>query len=335
MGQNIVNPLSWQVPIVNKDGTPTDEFMRKWEQQATTNSTIPVLSTVAQVSAVIDIIDDTPGDILIRGSTTWEGVAPLTLFDAAGAAAAAQTAAELFATNADAVVLAAAEAFSANANNLTSGTVAAARLPIATTAAFGAVKPDGVTVTIAAGVISAVGGGGGSGTIYSSNYGNFSSSANTTAHATKGSIFKPLKATTITSISAPINAVAGQTYQACIFACTGTLARTTTTLQVRSTAVTIAVTASQVVTFPITSTVLPPGQYVIWITWTNAPTTASVNPILGGTLLGWTGLPVDTSNPQDGGSGVCSVNSILPSTGDTFTPSSSGVQAAIQLEATV
>jgi hypothetical protein len=41
--------------------------------------------------------------------------------------------------------------------------LAAADLPVATTSALGAVKPDGSSITIAAGVISAVGGGGGGG----------------------------------------------------------------------------------------------------------------------------------------------------------------------------
>lgn len=48
-----------------------------------------------------------------------------------------------------------------NASNISSGTIAAARLPLATTSAFGAVKPDGTTITISAGVISAATGGGG------------------------------------------------------------------------------------------------------------------------------------------------------------------------------
>lgn len=48
-----------------------------------------------------------------------------------------------------------------NANNLTSGTVAPARLPLATNGAFGAVRPDGSTITISGGVITAVTGGGG------------------------------------------------------------------------------------------------------------------------------------------------------------------------------
>lgn len=46
-----------------------------------------------------------------------------------------------------------------NASNISSGTVGAARLPLATTGAFGAVKPDGTTITISGGVISSTGGG--------------------------------------------------------------------------------------------------------------------------------------------------------------------------------
>jgi hypothetical protein len=42
-----------------------------------------------------------------------------------------------------------------NASNITTGTLPPAQIPLATTAAFGAIKPDGSTVTISAGVISA------------------------------------------------------------------------------------------------------------------------------------------------------------------------------------
>jgi hypothetical protein len=50
-----------------------------------------------------------------------------------------------------------------NATNITSGSLPVARLPIATTAAFGVLKPDGTTITVSGGVISASGGGGGLG----------------------------------------------------------------------------------------------------------------------------------------------------------------------------
>lgn len=48
-----------------------------------------------------------------------------------------------------------------NASNITSGTLSAARLPLATASAFGAVKPDGTSITISAGVISATSSGAG------------------------------------------------------------------------------------------------------------------------------------------------------------------------------
>jgi hypothetical protein len=47
-----------------------------------------------------------------------------------------------------------------NASALSSGTVAAARLPVASSSAFGVVKVDGSTITSSGGVISAAGGGG-------------------------------------------------------------------------------------------------------------------------------------------------------------------------------
>lgn len=49
-----------------------------------------------------------------------------------------------------------------NASNISSGTLPAGRLPVATTSTLGGVKVDGTTITIASGVISAVGSGTGS-----------------------------------------------------------------------------------------------------------------------------------------------------------------------------
>lgn len=71
------NPLSWNVPIVDpKSGTPTLEFMRKWGLQTQINGTIPVLSTAAEVSAVLDVIGSTRGAFLERGSTGWSLLVP-------------------------------------------------------------------------------------------------------------------------------------------------------------------------------------------------------------------------------------------------------------------
>lgn len=80
--KNTVNPLSWQVPIVNKDGTPTNEFMRKWLQQAATNGSIPDLSTSAAVSAALDKIGAARGDVLYRGEMGWVVLPPGTSGDA-------------------------------------------------------------------------------------------------------------------------------------------------------------------------------------------------------------------------------------------------------------
>ena len=60
----------------------------------------------------------------------------------------------------------------------------AADLPVATTSAFGAVKPDGSTITISGGVITAVGGGGGSGTVTSVSVASANGFAGTVANAT-------------------------------------------------------------------------------------------------------------------------------------------------------
>lgn len=72
---NGVNPLTWNVPIVNSDGTPTNEFQRKWGQQASTNGSIPNLTTAAGVSARLDLLGALPGMLLERGATAWGGLA--------------------------------------------------------------------------------------------------------------------------------------------------------------------------------------------------------------------------------------------------------------------
>jgi len=72
---NKVNRLTWNVPIVNPNGTPTDEFMRKWLQQATTNASITDLSTAKNVSSVLDLISAVKGSLLYRGTFVWQALA--------------------------------------------------------------------------------------------------------------------------------------------------------------------------------------------------------------------------------------------------------------------
>jgi hypothetical protein len=76
MADTRVNPLTWNVPITNKDGTPTNEFMRKWLQQATVNDTITTLDTAAEISAALDNLGAAEGDMLVRGAAEWAALSP-------------------------------------------------------------------------------------------------------------------------------------------------------------------------------------------------------------------------------------------------------------------
>lgn len=75
--QNKVNQLTWSVPIVNANGTPTDEFMRKWLQQATQNASVVDLTTAINVSKVLDLISSVIGAVMVRGTTQWTGLVPV------------------------------------------------------------------------------------------------------------------------------------------------------------------------------------------------------------------------------------------------------------------
>lgn len=75
MAEPTVNPLDWLVPIVNPNGTPTGEFMRKWQQQSVVNATISTLATAAEVSAALDSLGAVEGDMLVRGASAWEAIA--------------------------------------------------------------------------------------------------------------------------------------------------------------------------------------------------------------------------------------------------------------------
>ena len=68
------SPLAANVRIVNSDGTPTGEFLRKWQQQVAVNSTITVFTTAAEVSSVLDLIGASPGSLLLR-TTSWTALA--------------------------------------------------------------------------------------------------------------------------------------------------------------------------------------------------------------------------------------------------------------------
>lgn len=79
-------PLDWRVPIVNSDGTPTSEFMRKWNLQVGINTGIP--TTAKQLSAILDLLGVDQGDIIYRDVDEWkvlEAGAARTLLTSEGA----------------------------------------------------------------------------------------------------------------------------------------------------------------------------------------------------------------------------------------------------------
>jgi hypothetical protein len=55
---------------VDPKGAPTVEFQRKWLQQTAINQGIP--DTAEKASAVLDLLGNTSGDILVRGTALWE-----------------------------------------------------------------------------------------------------------------------------------------------------------------------------------------------------------------------------------------------------------------------
>ena len=68
-------PLSPNLPMVDEQGKPTPFFMRWWQDQIDTNKEIVTLSTAAEVSAVVDLLGNTHGDILFRGVSQWGALA--------------------------------------------------------------------------------------------------------------------------------------------------------------------------------------------------------------------------------------------------------------------
>ncbi len=83
-----LDPLTWNVPIVTRDGFPTSEFMRKWQAQRGINGGIP--TDAAGMSALLDLLGAARGDVIYRGPTLWTVLAPGTnhsILQTGGAAA--------------------------------------------------------------------------------------------------------------------------------------------------------------------------------------------------------------------------------------------------------
>lgn len=89
----LLDPLHWNTPIVDREGRPTSEFMRKWEAQRKINeSGLPTiadgrvlanisgaLTTPAGValSALLDhVLGNARGQVLYRGAGAWAALDP-------------------------------------------------------------------------------------------------------------------------------------------------------------------------------------------------------------------------------------------------------------------
>lgn len=73
----VVSPLNPNVPIADpKTGLPTPEFQRWWVEQAELNVLVRPMRTQAEISAIIDDVEDTTGAVLYRGSAVWDGLVP-------------------------------------------------------------------------------------------------------------------------------------------------------------------------------------------------------------------------------------------------------------------
>lgn len=217
-----VGPLSWNLPIVGKDGRPTKEFLQKWNQQAAVNGGIPSLSTSAEVSAVLDLLSATPPSLLVRGASQW---GPL---DASPNALLVRGASSWGSINSPGdnsqflggstppayrhvagADLSMADVLTNNVSTLRHGF--APKLPNDATKYFDGTGAYSVPA----------GGGGGSATMLGGFGGGFATTSDTTAHATKITEFWATAAMTVKAMWFFGGPPTGGTYQGAIFAPTG------------------------------------------------------------------------------------------------------------------
>lgn len=66
------NQLSFNLPIVDTKGRPTAQFMQQWNAQASSGGGGTI--DLAQITAALDLIGHTEGDMLRRGPTVWQAI---------------------------------------------------------------------------------------------------------------------------------------------------------------------------------------------------------------------------------------------------------------------
>lgn len=66
----VLSPLKWNSPFATPEGYPSPEFIRLWNTRSAIAGKVPW--DQASMSALLDRIGNTPGDVLIRGVTLWD-----------------------------------------------------------------------------------------------------------------------------------------------------------------------------------------------------------------------------------------------------------------------
>lgn len=329
-----LQPLNWQVPLVNPDRTPTSEFQRAWASLQTAAGDIPALDTAAEVSAVLDKLGATPGSLLRRTASGWEvitgaagdllkrGVSNWDVLpspsDPAKYLAGDLTWQSVPSPNIQTLL----DSISSTRGVvLYRGAAGWAALTPGTSGYFLKTNGAGADPAWAAG---GGGGGGLKGVFWPAISGTNSSSSS--AQATKANIIKPNTNITVSALHGYINnSTVGAQFKAYIFEAGGTGLASLGTLVGSSSAVTVSTTGYQVVSIPLTAnvTLVAGTTYYVLITLTNATSTTSVNLSNNGTANAlYNGLPfspgvVINSNPYN--TGLAQLASNTPTTGNAMT----------------
>lgn len=65
----VLSPIKWDSRFITEDGHASPEFIRLWQQRDSRTGLIPW--DAASMSALLDLIGSSVGDVLIRGVTVW------------------------------------------------------------------------------------------------------------------------------------------------------------------------------------------------------------------------------------------------------------------------
>ena len=330
-----LQPLNWQVPLVNPDRTPTSEFQRAWASLQTSTADIPALDTAAEVSAVLDKLGATPGSLLRRTASGWEvitgadgdllkrGVSNWDVLPSpsdptkylAGDLTWQSVPSPNIQTLLDSIS-------STRGVVLYRGNAGWAALSPGTSGYFLKTNGAGADPAWAAG-----GGGGGGGLkgVFWPLLSNANSSSSA-AFASKANIIKPNTDITVSALHGYINnSTVGAQFKAYIFEAGGTGLASLGTLVGSSSAVTVSTIGYKVVPIPLTAnvTLVAGTTYYVMITLSNATSTTSVNLSNNGTNNAlYNGLPfspglVISGNPYN--TGLAQLASNTPTTGNAMT----------------